>query len=174
MSRFHFFNRTSLLLVALSPLHAQTAPVALQPIGSIPFDSSGPVLRQAANPSRPFTVAGPRGVLVGQQDGVFESWVLPVKLLSHFTIEADVEGYGVPIDVNQQAAHIEVRPDRTILTYAHATFTVRQIMFSPDSNPSPDAPSLSFAAANARAGNQPPRPLAPPSPAPSSSSSSIA
>jgi glycogen debranching enzyme len=58
--------------------------------------------------------------------------VLPVKLLSHLTIEAQVEGYSVPIDVNEQAAEVEVRPDRTTITYSHVAFTVRQIMFSPD------------------------------------------
>jgi hypothetical protein len=117
------------LLFALAAVatDAQT----LAPIPTLSFDTSGPVLRATASPSKPFTVAGQRGLLVGQQDGAFESWVLPVKLLSHFTIEANVEGYGVPIDVNQQSSAIEVRPDRTVITYSHPAFTVRQIMFSP-------------------------------------------
>ena len=34
--------------------------------------------------------------------------------------------------MNQQSAEIEVRPDRTVITYSHIAFTVRQIMFSPD------------------------------------------
>jgi glycogen debranching enzyme len=85
-----------------------------------------------AETEKPFTVAGERGVVVGQQDGGFEAWVLPVKLLSHLTIEAGIEGYTVPIDVNRQAAAIEVRPDRTVITYTHIGFTVRQIMFSPN------------------------------------------
>jgi hypothetical protein len=42
-----------------------------------------------------------------------------------------LQGYSVPIDVNQQAAEIEVHPDRTVITYSHIGFTVRQIMFSP-------------------------------------------
>ncbi|MGA2727087.1 MAG: hypothetical protein ABSE96_04700 [Terracidiphilus sp.] len=100
-------------------------------IAPITFDNSGPVIRAHTEPLKPFTVAGQRGVLVGQQDGAFESWILPVKILSHLRIEADVAGYGVPIDVNQQSAEIEVRPDRTVITYSHPAFTVRQIMFSP-------------------------------------------
>ena len=92
-----------------------------------------------AESQKPFTVAGERGVILGQQDGTFEAWVLPVKLLSYLTIEAEVEGYSVPIDVNQQAAQIEVRPDRTILTYSHTAFTVRQIMFSLDEAPAPSS-----------------------------------
>ena len=128
------------LLTAISAASAQTPPPTLSPIAPIAFDTSGPVLRAPTDPFKPFTVAGEHGVLVGQQNGVFESWILPVKLISHFTIEADVAGYGVPIDLNQQSAAIEVRPDRTIITYSHPAFTVRQIMFSPSNAPTGNRP----------------------------------
>ncbi|MDR3728120.1 MAG: hypothetical protein P4K86_13860 [Terracidiphilus sp.] len=123
-----FCMAAGLLFAASSAIHAQT----LNSIPSLKFSTDGPVIRAHAEPQKPLTVAGERGVLVGQQDGSFEAWVLPVKLLSHLTIEANIEGYTVPIDVNQQAAAVEVRPDRTILTYSHIGFTVRQIMFSPN------------------------------------------
>ena len=121
--------RIAALLITV-PLAGQ-AP-SFQPIPAIPFDTTGPVIRAHAETEKPFTVAGEQGVVLGQQNGTFEAWVLPVKLLSHMTIEADIEGYTVPIDVNQQAAQIEVHPDRTIITYSHIGFTVRQIMFSPN------------------------------------------
>jgi hypothetical protein len=80
------------LLTTLCPAQAGQAP-QLAPVFSslttVAFDNSGPVIRSHTEPLKPFTVAGQRGVLVGQQDGAFESWILPVKLLSHFTIEAD-------------------------------------------------------------------------------------
>ena len=82
--------------------------------------------------NKPFTVAGMQGVIVGQQQGTFEAWVLPIKLLSNFSIEAQVEGYPVPIDLNAHAAEIEVAPDHTTVTYSHIALTVRQIMFAPD------------------------------------------
>jgi glycogen debranching enzyme len=123
-----FCMAAAMLFAVTSAIQAQT----LTSIPALPFATDGPVLRAHAEPLKPFTVAGERGVLVGQQDGSFEAWVLPVKLLSHLTIEANIEGYTVPIDVNQQAAAVEVRPDRTILTYSHIGFTVRQIMFSPN------------------------------------------
>ena len=115
------------MLLAVSPaIHAQT----FSSLPPIPFENSGPVIRARAELLKPFTVAGERAVVLGQQDGTFEAWALPVKLLSHMAITAQVEGYNVPIDVNQQAASIEVRPDRTIITYSHIAFTVRQIMFA--------------------------------------------
>lgn len=58
--------------------------------------------------------------------------MLPVKLLSHLTIQANVEGYDVPIDLNSMAREIEVRPDHTTITYAHIALTLRQTMFAPE------------------------------------------
>jgi glycogen debranching enzyme len=94
--------------------------------------NTGLVISRPVQPPQPFTVAGESGVLVGTQDGQFESWILPIKLISHLTMEANIEGYSVPIAVNPQAANIEVRPDHTVITYSHPGFTIRQIMFSAD------------------------------------------
>ena len=101
-------------------------------IPAFPFAESKLTISRPTQPANPFTVAGEHGVIVGTQDGQFESWILPVKLLSHLTIEANLEGYTVPIPVNPQSANIEVRPDHTTITYSHAGFTIRQIMFSPN------------------------------------------
>ena len=120
-----------MLVAAASAIQGQTSGHSFLPIPSFPLNTSGPVIRANTEAEKPFTVAGEHGVVVGEQNGVFEAWVLPVKLLSHLTIEANIEGYTVPIDVNRQAAAIEVRPDRTVITYSHIGFTVRQIMFSP-------------------------------------------
>ncbi len=79
---------------------------------------------------KPFTVAGECGTFVGQQDGSFEAWIFPVKLLSHFHIDAELADYNVPIDVNEQAAEIEVAPDHTTITYSHAAFTIHEILFA--------------------------------------------
>jgi len=109
---------------------AQTG--VLKPVGSFPMNGDGLAIRRHVEAGQPFTVAGIRGAIPGQQEGTFEAWVLPVKMLSHFTIRADVEGYSVPIDLNADAAEIEVFPDHTTITYSHIAFTVRQIMFAPD------------------------------------------
>jgi len=76
-------------------------------------------------------VVGPRGAVLGQQDGSYEVWLFPWKLLANMHIEANMEGYAVPINVNDHAASITVRPDSTIITFSHANFTVRQIILAP-------------------------------------------
>jgi glycogen debranching enzyme len=84
---------------------------------------------------KPFTVTGPRGALLGQQDGSFEAWIFPWKILSNLRMQADMKDYPVPIDVNQQAATVDVRPGHTILTFSHANFTLREILFTPQQAP---------------------------------------
>ena len=135
---------SAVLFAAAFAAPGQTPVPAFNSVPAISFDTSGPVIHAHTESEKPFTVAGEHGVVLGQQNGTFEAWVLPVKLLSHLTIEADIEGYTVPIDVNQQAAEIEVRPDRTVITYSHIGFTIRQIMFSPNDAPAGTGPIVLF------------------------------
>jgi len=130
-------NLHELLLLAAALIPASALAQSFNPVSAFDLAKSDLVISRPVQPAQPFTVAGPRGVLVGTQDGQFESWILPVKLLSHLTIEADIEGYTVPIAVNPQAANIEVRPDHTTITYSHPGFTLRQIMFSPQDDEDP-------------------------------------
>src|SRR5271170_4615129 len=102
----------------------------LKPLPQFPLASSDLTLRQHAEAGKPFTVAGECGAFMGEQNGSFEAWIFPVKLLSHFTISAEVEGYPVPIDLNADATEIEVAPDHTTITYAHIAFTVRETLFA--------------------------------------------
>jgi glycogen debranching enzyme len=102
----------------------------LAPLSGFAPSPSGLHLRQHTEAGQPFTVTGECGTFVGQQDGEFEAWVLPVKVLSHMRIQAAVEGYDVPIDVNAHAAEIDVQPDHTTVTYSHLEFTVRETFFA--------------------------------------------
>ena len=81
-------------------------------------------------PGMPWTVAGEHGALLGRQNGRFEAWEWPVKLLSDFRIRAELADYAVPIDVNALAAQIQVTPAETTIVYSHAAFTIRQHMFA--------------------------------------------
>ena len=64
----------------------QTPPLTLHSIAELPLRTDGPVFRRYARAGEPFTVAGPQGVIVGQQQGPFEAWILPIKFLSHLTV----------------------------------------------------------------------------------------
>jgi glycogen debranching enzyme len=103
---------------------------------NFPFENTVPLkIVRDAIPSRPFTVVGPRGAILGLQDGSFEGWIFPWKIFSNLRISAEMKDYPVPIDVNEYAAAIEVRPDHTTITYAHANFTIREVLFAPHNAP---------------------------------------
>jgi hypothetical protein len=107
----------------------------LQPIEGFETSHTPLHLQQHAEPFKPFTVAGECGAFVGQQDGQFEAWLFPVKVLSHMQIQARVEGYDVPIDVNEHASEIVVEPDHTTITYAHIAFALHETFFATQCGP---------------------------------------
>jgi hypothetical protein len=125
-----FFFAASACVAAL----AQALPAALPSIPSFPLESSSTLhIAREVDPARPFSVIGPRGALLGQQDGSFEGWVFPWKIFSDMRITVNMENYPVPIDVNAHAAQIEVTPNATTIVYSHANFSIRQVMFAPKS-----------------------------------------
>ncbi len=116
----------------VTPLISQS----IAPVAEFPFEETVPlkIVREAV-PARPFTVIGPRGGVLGRQDGSCEAWVFPWKIFSNLRITAEMQNYPVPIDVNALAAVIEVRPDHTIITFSHAAFTIREVLFAPHNAP---------------------------------------
>ena len=99
-------------------------------------------ITKSVNPNEPFTVAGERGAIFGQQDGSCEIWAFPVKILEHLQITARVDDYKVPIRLNAHAAAIEVSPDHTTIVYSHPAITVKQHMFAPRANSNESATAI--------------------------------
>lgn len=84
------------------------------------------VIRQRAMSSHPFTVVGEGGAFLGSQNGVFELWQNPVKILRDFRITAHLQDYDATLQMNSMAATIEVTPSETVITLAHAAIIVRE------------------------------------------------
>jgi glycogen debranching enzyme len=133
-------NKICLALALLCSFNSTTqlasCQSSAQTLDKFPFEETTPLkIAHDAIPSHPFTVVGPRGAILGAQDGSFEAWIFPWKIFSNLRITAEMQNYPVPIDVNEQAAVIEVRPDHTMITFSHANFTVREILFAPHQAP---------------------------------------
>ena len=116
-----------------------SATLVLQPIAHLPINHSPLAITRSARFGAPFSVAGEHGAILGEQDGHFEAWIWPVKILSQFRIRAELSDYPVPINVNALASTIDVLPGRTSITYSHAAFTIKQHMaafrgISPEDN----------------------------------------
>src|SRR5260370_28612584 len=93
----------SLLFFSMAlPLFAQApsagVPQQLVPIPSFPVRSTTSFsITHDALPNAPFTVVGPRGAILGQQNGVFEAWIFPWKILSDMRMTAEMQDYPLPI-----------------------------------------------------------------------------
>jgi len=125
---------SALLVSAQTPEPAP--PAALKPLSPFAIKPAGQLaIGREVMTKEPFSVIGPRGAILGQQDGSYEVWIFPWKILSNMRITAEMKDYPVPIDVNQQAAFLDVQPGHTTLTFSHANFTVREILFAPQGAP---------------------------------------
>ncbi|SHK91421.1 amylo-alpha-1,6-glucosidase [Rhodothermus profundi] len=80
-------------------------------------------------------VVGRRAALLGYEHRPFEVWVYPLKILDDLRLEFQIADYPVPLSGEETLAYIEVRPEATVLTYSHAAFTVRQILYAPVHEP---------------------------------------
>ena len=96
---------------------------------------SGLVLRDAAEPLRFFDVAGRKAGVFGKQNGQFEAWIYPIKLLHNFRLEFQEEGQLQPIRGESLLRQVETRPESTTLVYVHPNFTVREIIWTPLNEP---------------------------------------
>jgi hypothetical protein len=119
------------LQIAVLLFAASATAAELGPLLNFSKPAAGLQIVAPCVPRNPWTVAGEQGALFGRQNGKFEAWLWPVKILSNFTIRAELANYTVPIDVNALAAEIKVMPAETTITYSHAAFTIRQHMFAP-------------------------------------------
>lgn len=132
------FLVVALLLFFSRPAIPQSNGQANDPssLDRFPWEDSVPLkIVRDVIPSRSFTVVGPRGAILGRQDGAFEAWIFPWKIFSNLRISAEMQNYPIPIDVNEQAAVIDVRPDHTTITFSHANFTLREVLFAPHNAP---------------------------------------
>ncbi len=132
---------TRLLLTIIFAKEAFGADLLASTNFSMPPDALS--ITRLTTPERPWTVAGEHGASFGRQNGTFEAWQWPVKILSNFRIHAELADYPIPINVNALSAAIQVAPAETIITYSHAAFTIRQHVFSPK-NQTPELGTVAY------------------------------
>jgi glycogen debranching enzyme len=82
-----------------------------------------------------FDVVGKQAAVFGYENRSLEAWVYPLEVLEGFSLSFHLQNYPLEIPGSSVAAVITVRPEATVLTYSHAAFTVRQIVFAPVSEP---------------------------------------
>ena len=120
-----------LLIYSLGPsmLAAQPSPSNLVPRFSM--ESTPLHLERPTNAGAFVNVVGRKSAMFGYENRTFEAWVYPLKLIRDFKLSVQIADYPGTFDGLSMMAHIDVRPEATTITYRHAAFTIRQIMYAP-------------------------------------------
>src|SRR4029077_12555989 len=96
---------------------------------------SGLVLRDSPQPLRFFDVTGRKAAVFGRQDGQFEAWIYPIKLLHNFRLEFPQDGQLESLRGETLLRQVVTRPESTTLVYVHPDFSVREIIWTPLNEP---------------------------------------
>src|SRR6267378_3099920 len=124
------------LALAVRVLHTQLvgssqSPAVDSTVQRFPLRSGGAQLDRATHAGTFFDVVGRRSAIFGYENRSFEAWIYPLKFFDDFSLSFRLEGYPLDINGSDIMSSIRVRPESTTIAYAHAAFTVRQIMFAP-------------------------------------------
>jgi glycogen debranching enzyme len=123
-----------LTVAALAPVrtHAQTSP---PPVARFELAGSGLELQRPSRFGAFLDVVGRRAALFGYENRGLEAWAWPLKLVDSFELSFRLQGYPLDIPGSEIQRTITVRPEATLLTYSHAAFTARQVLFAPIDEP---------------------------------------
>ena len=100
-----------------------------------PLPTSGLEWRENVTPTKYWDATGRRAAAFGRQDGKFEAWVWPIKVLHGFRLEFRQDGMPEPVRGEQWLREVVTRPESTTLVYVHPKFTVREIVWTPTNSP---------------------------------------
>lgn len=88
-------------------------------------------LAGAARPARYVEASGRRAAFLGREDGTFEAWVYPLKVLHAFQLSFRTPAYAEPIPGADLVSWIDARPEATTIRYAHDSFTADAMWLVP-------------------------------------------
>ena len=84
-----------------------------------------------ARPQRYLEASGRKAAFLGREDGSFEAWVYPLKVLHGFQLSFGTPAYADPIPGAELASWIDARPEASVVRYAHDSFTADAIWLVP-------------------------------------------
>ncbi len=116
-------SKCALLFTGLTLSALAQAP-KLPPRFDIP--AGEPVIAKPAQASKFIESVGRRAALLGFEDGTFEAWTMPVKVLRDFRLSVYFDGALEAVPLAELAERVIVSPGRTTIVHSHAAFTIRQ------------------------------------------------
>lgn len=92
-------------------------------------------LTRTAQPHQYMDKIGSKAALMGFENGSFEMWIWPWKVLRNFDLQFFVGTTTQPILSKDIVRDISVTPEATIITFVYESFTVKEIIFVPHNKP---------------------------------------
>lgn len=92
-------------------------------------------LTRTAQPHQYLDKIGAKAALIGFENGSFEMWIWPWKVLRNFDLQFFVGTTTQPILSKDIVREISVSPEATTITYVYESFTVKEIIFIPHDKP---------------------------------------
>lgn len=117
------------LIMALCFFLNITAQSSLIPKFNIPYNNI--VLTRPAQPHQYMDKIGSKAALMGFENGVFELWIWPWKVLRNFNLQFLIGTSTQPILSKDIVRDISVTPEATIITFVYESFTIKEIIFIP-------------------------------------------
>ena len=111
--------RVPLAAVFLAIAAAMPAPPAVRTIPRFPLQPNPIALTGPARPQRYLEASGRRAAFLGREDGSFEAWIYPLKVLHGFQLSFGTPAYAEPIPGADLASSVDIRPEATIVRYAY-------------------------------------------------------
>ena len=124
---FRTLGAALVLVSALASMFLCAAPLLSQDAGSLPRIS------HAVRSGGFVSTIGPRGALLGKEDGGFEAWVYPLKIVRDLHVRFHIDG-GV-VEGKAVARNVITWPESSTIVYSEGAFQVRETLFVPIHEP---------------------------------------
>jgi glycogen debranching enzyme len=118
----------------LCALLASTIPAAELPKRFL-LGTPVPIILKDVQPAKFLEAVGRRSALLGRENGTFEAWINPVKIVRDFRLSVYFDGSLEPAPLADFAERVEIAPGRVTIVHSHAAFTIRQTWFAPLDKP---------------------------------------
>ncbi|MDZ7378076.1 MAG: GH116 family glycosyl hydrolase [candidate division KSB1 bacterium] len=106
-----------------------------QPMPKFAIENGPLTLQRPVQPGTYCEAVGRKAALLGHEEGIFEAWVYPFKVLHGLQLAVLMEGQAYPFDATRIARTITVRPEALTIVYSDPSFTLRQTCFTPLEEP---------------------------------------
>jgi hypothetical protein len=114
--------RTVLVLICVLAASSPALPLP----GRFSLAPPQPLIHKPAQTGHFLESVGRRGAILGTEDGRFEAWLNPIKVMRDFRLAVYFDGALDPVPLSDLAERVDVSPGRVTITHSHAAFTIRQ------------------------------------------------